>query len=321
MEGLRDGGGMFYSAAGGKPIGAQTATALGDFWLNKARATLAEKQIEEIPKRVAIQSKAAAIEQGTLNYKVRSTRLRMIGQIIKNIGLLIKNMLRPIGIIMKDLSPYLALALVIMVVFMGWKFGPPKIRRGTTNNKSNNLYNAAKTRWQRFKSWIGGLFAMITPGHQWKTFLRMLNPLAGSFTKLPRPRMIYGRCDQVTWRELGGDGRAGLCARTYAPKDINWVMDTEKMPDMNRMPEEMYQKVTKDGRRLQVTIPWALQGTFYVPQCSKAVFGDGASAAGLFKDEGMTCRKKEVTVPTYNERYRVKGGTVDAYTSERDPKC
>jgi len=133
--------------------------------------------------------------------------------------------------------------------------------------------------------------------------------------------MIYGRCDQVTWRELGGDGRAGLCARTYAPKDINWVMDTDKMPDMNRIPEEMYQKVTKNGRRLQVTIPWALQGTFYVPQCSKAVFGDGESAADLLKDEGMACRKKEVTVPTYTERYRVKGDAVDAYTSEKDPKC
>lgn len=325
------GGGGGHGLSGGNPAIAMVARkaatklassrALRDVISSQAQASLLNVQEQALQKNAATQARSVDVAESRVTSEIRARRLNMLGSLLKNIGILIKNLLKPIGIILRDLSPYIALAVVIIVLFFGWRIGRDKKKRSNLSKQRDKIFNSVKTRWQRFVDWFGGLFSFAIPGHYWRTIVRMMNPLAGSFTKLPRPRMIHGRCDQVLWRELGGDGQPGLCARTYAPKDMNWVMDTDKMPDMNRLPEKLYEKVTNNGRKLQVTIPWALQGTFYVPQCSKAVFADGTSAAGVLKDEGMACRKKEVTVPTFKERYRVKGGAMDAYATEADPKC
>lgn len=294
---------------------------LGKTLQAKAQAMLAEKQLEAIEKNVAIAKDRANTASSDVTTKFRLMKLRMLGSFIKNIATLIRNLMRPLGIILKDLSPYIALFVVIMMLFYGYRFGTPKLNFGSSSKRRDEVFNRFKSRWQRFKSWWADKLGILAPGHRYRALMRMLNPLAGRFKKLPRPMMVNGRCDDMEWRELGGDGRAGMCARTYSPKDIQWVMDADKMPELSRMPEALYSKVTNGGRKLQVTIPWALQGTFYVPQCSKATFADGTSAGGLFKDDGMACRKKEVQVPVYGKRYRVKNKAVDDYASESKPKC
>lgn len=287
----------------------------------KARAMLAEKQTEAIEKTTAIAQQRANASTDAVTRKFRYIQLRMIGQFIKNVATLIRNLLKPLGIILKDLSPYIALAVVIAMLFYGYRFGAPRVRFGNSSDRRDDVFNRNKSRWERFKQWLGERLGMFAPGHRYRALLRMLNPLAGTFKKLPRPVMPHGRCDDVRWRELGGDGRAGLCASTQSPKDLQWVMDTDKMPELGRLPEKLYAKATNGGKKLQVTIPWALQGTFYVPQCARATFADGSSAGKLFKDDGMACRKLEVQVPKYGQRYRVKQTALDNYASESDPKC
>lgn len=287
----------------------------------KAQAVLAEKQTEAIEKTTAIAQQQANASTSAVNRKFFYIQLRMIGQFIKNVATLIRNLLKPLGIILKDLSPYIALALVIYLLFWGYTHGAPKLKFGESSKRRDDVFKKQKTRWERFRDWLGERLAFLAPGHRYRQILRMLNPLAGTFKKLPRPVMPHGRCDDVNWRELGGDGRAGLCARTNAPKDLQWIMDTDKMPELGRLPNALYAKATNGGKKLQVTIPWALQGTFYVPQCAKATFADGAPAGGLFKDEGMACRRLEVRVPTYGQMYRVKGGALDDYATASDPKC
>ena len=287
----------------------------------KAQAMLAEKQLEAIEKNVAIAKDRADTSSSEVATKFRLMKLRMFGSFIKNVATLLRNLIRPLGVILKDLSPYIALFVVIMMLFYGYRFGAPKLNFGSSSKRRDEAFKKFKSRWQRFKDWWAEKLGGIAPGHRYRALMRMLNPLAGHFKKLARPVMVNGRCDDVQWRELGGDGRAGMCARTYAPKDIQWVMDADKMPELSRMPDSLYDKTTNGGKKLQVTIPWALQGTFYVPQCSKAQFADGTSAEGLFKDDGMACRKKEVQVPTYGKRYRVKNKAVDDYATESAPKC
>lgn len=287
----------------------------------KAQAMLAEKQMEAIEKTAAVAKQRANTSSSEVATKFRLMRLRMFGSFIKNVATFFRNLMRPLGIILKDLSPYIALFVVIMVLFYGYRFGTPRLNFGSSSKRRDDAFRKMKNRWQRFKDWWADKLGVLAPGHRYRALLRMLNPLAGHFKKLPRPMMVHGRCDNMTWRELGGDGRSGMCASTYSPKDIQWVMDADKMPELSRMPENLYNDVTNGGKKLQVTIPWALQGTFYVPQCSKAQFADGTSAGGLFKDDGMACRKKEVQVPTYGKRYRVKNKSVDDYASEAKPKC
>jgi len=287
----------------------------------KAQAMLAEKQLEAVEKTVAIAKDRANTSSTEVATKFRLMRLRMFGSFIKNVATFFRNLMRPLGIILKDLSPYIALFVVIMVLFYGYRFGTPRLNFGSSSKRRDDAFRKMKNRWQRFKDWWADKLGVLAPGHRYRALMRMLNPLGGHFKKLPRPMMVHGRCDNMTWRELGGDGRSGMCASTYSPKDIQWVMDADKMPELSRMPENLYESTTNGGKKLQVTIPWALQGTFYVPQCSKAQFADGTSAGGLFKDDGMACRKKEVQVPTYGKRYRVKNKSVDDYASEAKPKC
>lgn len=290
--------------------------------LDEARAKFLEKQTEALEKQVAIGQKSADAAAYSATKEISTKRLNMFGTFVKNIGLLIKNMLRPIGIILKDLSPYIALGVVIWVVFMGKGLPGRAANTGASGRRRDSVFNSVKTPFQRFKEWLSRKFAWLAPGYRYRQFMRMFSFLGGSIKTVPRPRMVNGRCDNEEWKELGGDGRPGLCARTFSPKEIQWTFDSDKMPELNKMPEVLYNEKTNQGRRLQVTIPWALQGTFYVPQCSRAKFSDGTSAAHLFTDEGMTCRKKEIAAPRFTAKYRPKNASSkDDYATANDPKC
>ena len=137
---------------------------------------------------------------------------------------------------------------------------------------------------------------------------------------------MVGRCDDVEWRQTAG----GLCAKTYAPKNIRWVFDLDKLQDVDKLPEEKKKEITSNGEKLQVYIPWSQQGTFYVPQCSRAYFmvkdKDGVeqpvSASYLFVDKGLNCQRVEHDSTEYHVTYRPKGtrNKFD-FATESNPKC
>lgn len=288
--------------------------------LQEAQARLAQKQLEAIEKDISIKRAAVAVSSTAVSNQANATRVRILGSFIQNVGLFIKNIARPLGIVAKDLSPYIALAIVIAIVFMGLS---PRLNLNLPlNSGAQRVFNSVKTPFQRIRDWFRNFFSFLAPGYRIRRFFALFSFLGGKPKALPRPKMVNGRCDNASWRELGGDGAPGLCGRTTKPKDITWNFDTEKMPDMAKLPEAVYQKYAAGGKKMQVSIPWAVQATFYVPQCSKATFADGSSAAGLFVDDGMACRKREVAAPVYRPKDRPKNAKErDDYADEKNPRC
>jgi hypothetical protein len=183
---------------------------------------------------------------------------------------------------------------------------------------------------------IVGFFTFSLPRFRWirlprisyrmRLTGRMFTPFKGAPTGVQRPQVIGGRCDQTAWREVGA-GPNGMCARTTVPPPVKWVMDPDKLPEISKLPKTLVQRVTNDQRKWQVEIPWVLKGTFYLPNCKAARFGDGTSAAHLFEDDGTTCRLAERPSTAYKgEAYRPKLNSewykgVDGYASASNPKC
>lgn len=224
------------------------------------------------------------------------------------------------SIIFKDLSPYIALAIVIMVFV-----GALSTRVGTGGwgyPSYTNRFRSPDVPRPSFE-WLQKWF---TPGYKIRSLLNYFN---GNVKSIRRPIEKYGRCDNVEWQHTGGSG-SGLCVRTYAPKDIEWSLGPGKIQDLSKLPKNISDTMTKNGQKLTVYIPWAAQGPFYVPQCSKAYFkvldSNGneqqESAAYLLKDNGLTCERVVKESKKYGVMYRPVGSTdLTDFASEKDPKC
>lgn len=218
-------------------------------------------------------------------------------------------------VILRDLSPYIALAIVIVVFIIIFNSGsssrPP-------NPKYSNP-NAPRPSY-------GGPFGWLTPGYKVRS---MLNYFNGNVKSIQRPIEKWGRCDNMEWQHTGGNG-AGFCVRTYKPKDLEWSLSPDKIPDLKRLPKTISDNITNNGEKLKIYIPWAEQGPFYVPQCSKAYFrtlaADGTEkqlpATHLLKDNGLTCERMSFTSEKYGVSYRPIGSkNLNNYASSSNPQC
>lgn len=118
-----------------------------------------------------------------------------------------------------------------------------------------------------------------------------------------REIFTIGRCDNLTMKEKGP-----FCVSTSVPKPIEWIIDSDNMTDYNNISEETKRKLINNGDKYKITIPWDINttdGTHYYPNCSKATFTNGDSAAYLFTDEKITeCSKRKVQRDTYSEKKR-----------------
>ena len=118
---------------------------------------------------------------------------------------------------------------------------------------------------------------------------------------------VTGRCDQLKMNQL--EANTGLCMKTIQPEPIKWIIDPESLPEIKDLSPELRSKIIgANGEKYIVTIPWDTykqDGMNYYPNCSKAVFSDGSSAAGLFEDNGTnTCNKKKINRTEYKPKYR-----------------
>jgi hypothetical protein len=209
----------------------------------------------------------------------------------------IKNFFGIFYVILRDLSPYIALAIVIMtLILISRHASPPPPRR------VGNMNMSIKPKWYDF----------VFPSYKISTLFSFGEPKS-----IQRPIETYGRCDNKHWRQVGSSGESGLCTRTSTPRDVTWTFDIDKMPDLNNLPETLKNKVTKNNQRLQVYIPWAQQGPFYVPQCSRAYFLEKdasnneqkVDASYLFQDKGLSCQRIVKASTLFNGQYRSSSET------------
>lgn len=223
------------------------------------------------------------------------------------------------------LTPYLALIFVFMLVFGGaaaFRAGSTRINGAARKKK----YDDQRPWYMRWLDKVTAPLMKITPGYKARRAFAVFNFYGGQPPMVRRPKIGSGRCDNVQWREVGADGRDGLCARTMGPEDIQWDFDTERMDEYTRLPGDLARKISRGGEQLQVSIPYKMQGTFFVPQCKQARFRDGSSAAHLLDDLGLSCARVERQSAKFYPKYRppkaaaeYKG--LDAYATATSPMC
>ncbi len=234
----------------------------------------------------------------------------------KSWGTILKVIVSPITglvkFIVRDLSPYLALIFfVFLIILLFSSYKSPKKRLDPRFSKPKKP----------------SFLDSILPTYQFRQYANYFNTKVNS---TERPKEINGRCDHIVWKQEGGSGNSGLCSRTYMPETIKWTINVDKLPELGSLPDGLYKDATANGDKLIVYIPWAVNGPFYVPQCSGAYFKiqqpDGTtkqeSASNLLKDNGLTCERYVKESTSYTVQYRPKG-SADLYdfATEENPKC
>lgn len=220
----------------------------------------------------------------TTNARLVMLVLTRVGQLLHNtIGSFLSGFLR---ISFTALAPYLVLV-VLVAIALGVGFG---VR---AHKKAMKRIAAKPMPWHRRK-WLEAkaFFGALGPGASTRRAMSAvgLGGDAGKPLKVPRPT-VPGRCDGLIWKEVGAPGQDGLCAKTIAPPTIVWDLDADKM-GLNGLPSSVQPIVAGgEGEKLRVEIPYRVQGTFFVPQCREAKFGDGSSAGALLRDDGLGCER------------------------------
>lgn len=205
--------------------------------------------------------------------------------------------------IMDKLSSYIALAIVILVIFGGyrmtlpsWNVSLPSLRMPRFD-KPNLSLPSFRIPW--LPRWS---VKLPTMDYRVKLFLRSLNPYATAPSGYPRDRASDGRCDGMEWMPV----KHGQCLRTTKPVNLEWTLDASKLK-MDDLPPQMAADL-KTGK-LTVTMPYVLNGTSYQPSCKDAMFASGDSAAGFFEDDqnSDTCVLKRFPRTAYSQNARETG--------------
>jgi len=199
------------------------------------------------------------------------------------------------------LTPFI-LIIILYFLFRPRKSSTPSLKR---------YYNNTKGFFAKIKKFFKSLIKL---SHRTKNIFNIF----GSTDQTNARYRIGGRCDNITWVETDGDGNiaddGAYCETSVLPDNIQWKLDTSKMPEYGQLPKNM-KDIVKGN--LNVTIPFDHndEASFYVPQCEKAVFTDTCDKndptnldkcqkANLLEDNGMSCRLKEQTSLSYKAASR-----------------
>lgn len=214
--------------------------------------------------------------------------------------------------ILKDLSPYIVLVLVIVLFIMLVRgtFGKT-IRR--VDKKRAQAFSKAKSRWKRFIAWIKAKLApirkFVTPGYKMRLFFQMIMPFGSENKGIPRQRIQSGRCDNMRWIQLNAndapqldlDGEKGYCFSAIRPENIEWSIEPSKIPDFFDLPQNVQKGLQS---RMKIVIPFDQESsikngnTFFIPRCDKAYYKDLKTPDGqrvpapLLDELGTSCRLK-----------------------------
>lgn len=274
--------------------------------LNIQKGRLIDAKIDALHDTGAAQLRMAASAENAVSASKWRDFWRKVWAVLAVIGNFLK-------VLIRDLSPYIALILVILLLI--WISKP---RRSSGYARSARWGNMSGPSLSWFEKWF-------LPSYQIRS---ISSYFAGPPQGIDRPKEVNGRCDNLEWEHTGGS-QSGLCVKTFKPDTIAWTFDTDKMPELSKLPTQVADKMNT-SMRMQVYIPWAEQGTFFVPQCSKAYFKelnkDGKEvttpAGYLFNDKGLVCQRIEKESTGYGNAYRPKDtNDLYDYATSENPKC
>jgi hypothetical protein len=232
----------------------------------------------------------------------KSTRLNIIlGRIVAVMAAVFAPMAYVIVTVFFFLAPYIALIIIILLIFGAFRFA---LRPSGRSNREPSI-------WDRFKR-------IFKFSYGTKKVLRKVGGKQ-NMNGIPRPILSDGSCDEFEWRSVGGN----KCQRMLVPKPIEWTLDENNVTDLNELPDVVSSSLIEN--RTLVKIPWVEKKGVYVPQCKAAIYpDDNNSPAGyLFDSEDDTkCKKAVKASKSYTLEYRPKDApSLDTYASSKSPMC
>lgn len=248
------------------------------------------------------------------------------------------------------ISNYIALILailfvIIIIVIILDKRGNNLNQRSSNSdcNKSNNyLYNkiTGVFKWiydaitgffkflydLLFPSFLKNLFTNIknlfTPSY--KTKLMIMGTKNEKINEIPREE-INGRCDNMEYYEMGNKDN-GLCIKTLKPNELQWNINIANNKELSSgIPSDIVSKISNQGKKFVVKIPWKESGMEFVPDCNNMKYMDGTKA-DLLIDNGNVCKMVEKEQKEYNELGRYPSNSdkykgLDQFITENNPIC
>ena len=232
----------------------------------------------------------------------KSTRFNIVlGRFVAVIAAVFAPMAYVIVTVFFFLAPYIALIIIILLIFGAFRFA---LRPSGRSNREPSI-------WDRFKR-------IFKFSYGTKKVLRKVGGKQ-NMNGIPRPILSDGSCDEFEWRSVGGN----KCQRMLVPKPIEWTLDENNVTDLNELPDDVSSSLIEN--RTLVKIPWVEKKGVYVPQCKAAVYpDDNNSPAGyLFDGEDDTkCKKAVKASKSYTLEYRPKDApSLDTYASSKSPMC
>jgi len=221
----------------------------------------------------------------------------------------------------RNIAPYVALAIVIIVAVSFLKGGGKKSNNSRQNRGRNpfsglgrTIRNAERTvekdtvlafKWTRkiFRRIIKFFEKLFHPLYQITQFFNLFSGGAHSKNVFDRTQIQSGRCDNINWLETTDEGKKGVCDIAKHPTDLTWNLDTSQTPEYFELPQSRKSQLDIYNT---VKIPWDVnpEASFYVPQCEKAYYPKTCTKNGIcikadmFEDLGLTCKAKNDKLPT-----------------------
>lgn len=194
-----------------------------------------------------------------------------------------------------ELGVFLLFIGILALIAWGIYLGQNELRVIYNRNKLVLIYN-------RFMK-------QVNFGYRSKQFYKRMNSAfepeknEPTSTNITNREPIEGRCNNLTMKQSGS-----LCVSTVEPEPIRWVIDSDSMPDYDKMNSATKKLLVGDGGKYIVHIPWGKyknDGMHYYPNCSKATFADGSPADYLFSEDNKDyCTKKRIVRDKATQRTR-----------------
>jgi len=175
------------------------------------------------------------------------------------------------------LAHYITLFLVI-IILLALTDKATKKNKGVPNNRIDRPTEKdgiIVRMIRKIKAFLRKIFGFFLPSSNRFNFLsNLFTPFGNKQQDGIQRKKINGRCDMIEWREVGG-----LCQKTNTPKSIRWVLSASQMPELSNLPASIVNKITNNGNKLVIDIPYAKVGTQYIPDCNNMTFFDGKRAS------------------------------------------
>lgn len=178
---------------------------------------------------------------------------------------------------------YITFIIFIILIFcgIGWLFyssNSPLRRSGGGGAGSS------------FTNWL----ANMNVDTSWLYKIR-LGETTDGIPKVTRKLEVSGRCDNINRIELDDK----QCLNLDLPQTIEWNIQTKDIPEWDSLPSIVQRKLSENGKKLTIYIPWELEDGKFTPNCSQAYFANGTSAGHLFTDMDGICKKKVLPARLY----------------------